>query len=200
MATLIPLLEVSRKLQLSSRTLIRSVIAEVVERMTILTAGIVLDHAPVSAASRSRLGAALANENAPVLARRLIMVDYVYFAPLYFSMKLGDAVAPGTGFMSLTRRPLNYLSALILNPNATMNIFGDHVRELAELAENRDLGKFAVRHRGFDDDLLRRPGIKNLAGRLMINLQIPSFDKVLEYHWKLADQRDALRKRVAAPN
>lgn len=199
MATLLPLLEVSRKLQLSSRTLVRSLMAEVAERMTLETAAIVLDHAALSPATRARFAAALANENAQVLARRLIMVDYVQFAPLYFSARMGDAFAPGTGFLSILRRPLNLLSGLLLNPNATMNLYGDHVRELAALAEARELRQFATRNWSFGDETLFKPGIKNLGGRLMVNAAIPTFDKVIETHWKIADLRADLRKRLAPP-
>jgi hypothetical protein len=199
MATLLPLLEVSRKLQPSSRTLLRSMTAEMAERMTLLTAAIVLDHGSIAPATRARLNAALASDNAAALARRVIMVDYVLFAPLYLSAKLGDAVAPAQGAMAFSRRPLNFLSGLFLNPNATMNLYGDHVRELAELAEARELGRFAVRSKDFGDNELLHLGMKNLGGRLMLNMAVPAYEKVLETHWKIADLRDALRKRLAMP-
>jgi len=198
MATLLPLLDVSRKLQPSSRTLLRDMTAEMAERLTLLTAAIVLDRGAISAATRDRLGVVLGDEHAAALARRMIMVDYVQFAPQYLTMKLGDAVAPSQGLMALVRRPLNLLSGLFLNPNASLNLYGDHVRELAALAEARELGKFAVCSKDFGDDGLLHLSMKNLGGRLLVAMAVPAYEKVLETHWKIADLRVALRRRLAA--
>jgi hypothetical protein len=199
-ATLVPLLEVSRKLQLSSRSLVRTMVAVFVERLTLETAGIVLDHTPVSAASRARLAAALANENAPALARRLLLVEYVVFAPNTMRVKLGDNLAATRGSNFILRRPLNFLSALFFNPVATTNVYGDRIRELADLAETRELGKFSVRCQDFGNIAWRQAGMKNVGGRLMLSMAVPSFDKVLASHWKTADLRAALRQRVAGAN
>ncbi|MBI2814491.1 MAG: hypothetical protein HYX71_09415 [Opitutae bacterium] len=200
-ALLGPQLEVSRKLQLSSRRLTRTMIAEVVERVILQTAALVLDRTPVSAASRARLTAALAHENGPALARRLLLIEYVLFAPYVNRMKLGDHLA-GTWGNEKTwlRRPLNFLSALFFNPVATTNIHGDHVRELAELAAARDLGRFKVRSGDFSDILLRQPGMKNVGGRLMLSVAVPAYPKILENHWKTADLRIGLRARLATVN
>lgn len=198
-ATLVPLLEVSRRLQLSSRTLVRTMIAVVVERMCLETAGIILDRTPVSAASRARLGAALDGENAPALARRLILVEYVHFAPLLSHMRFGNFYNLAMERPSALRGPLNLISTLLLNPIATINLYGDHARELADLAEARELGKFAVRSKGFFDPLLMKPSMKNLGGRLAINMATPSLEKVVDSHWKTFDAREALRKRLAEP-
>jgi len=200
-ALLVPLLEVSRKLQLSSRTLVRTMVALVVERMALETAGSVLDKASVSAASRTRLADALAHENGPALARRLLLVEYVTFTPVFSRMKLGDSIAGTWGNEKfILRRPLNLLSALFFNPIATTNIYGDRVRELAELAEARELGKFAVRSQDFSNILLRQPGMKNVGGRLMLSMAVPAYNKMLESHWKTADLRVALRTRLATAN
>lgn len=200
-ALLVPQLEVSRKLQLSSRTLVRTMIAVVVERVTLQTAALVLDQTPVSAASRAQLAAALGNENAPALARRLLLAEYVTFTPVFSRMKLGDSIAGTWGNeKTLLRRPLNFLSALFLNPIATTNIYGDRVRELADLAEARELGKFVVRSQDFGNILLKEPGMKNVGGRLMLTMAVPAYNKVVESHWKTADLRVALRTRLAASN
>ena len=200
-ALLVPQLEVSRKLQLSSRTLVRTMIAVVVERVTLQTAALVLDRTPVSVASRARLAAALAHENGPALARRLLLIEYAVFAPLSNRMKLGDYMAGTWGNeKTLLRQPLNFLSALFFNPIATTNLHGDHVRELAELAATRDLGKFNVRSQDFSDILLRQPGMKNVGGRLLLSVAVPAYSKILESHWKTADLRVELRARLAASN
>lgn len=200
-ALLVPQLEVSRKLQLSSRTLVRTMIAEVVERVTLQTAALVLDRTPVSAASRARLAGALADENGPALARQLLLVEYVRFTPFSHRMKLGDHLAAtwGNG-KTLLRRPLNFLSALFFNPIATTNIYGDHMRKLADLAEARELGKFTVRSQDFGNILLRQSGMKNVGGRLILSAAVPAYAKIIESHWKTADLRVALRTRLATTN
>jgi hypothetical protein len=197
-ARLAPLLEVGRKLQLSSRSLIRTMVAVVVERMCIETAGIVLDKAPASAVRRACLTTALGQENAPALARRLLMVEYVVFSPLFNRMKLGDTIAAARGTSFPLRRPLNFLSGLFFNPIATTNLYGDRVRELADLAEARELGKFNVRGQDYSNVLVTQSGMKNIGGRLMLSMAVPAFNKVVESHWKTADLRVALRTRLAA--
>jgi len=200
-ALLVPQLEVSRKLQLSSRTLVRTMIAIVVERVTLQTAALVLDQTPVSAASRDRLTAAVAQENGPALARRLLQVEYVLFTPISNRLKLGDHLAGTWGNeKTLLRRPLNSLSALFFNPIATTNRYGDHMRELAELAAARDLGKFNVRSQDFGHILMNEPGMKNVGGRLMLSVAVPAYSKILESHWKTADLRVGLRTRLTASN
>jgi hypothetical protein len=196
-ATLVPLLEVSRKLQPSARTLIRFMVAVVVEHMAVETAAIVLELTPVGPASRARLAAALEGRNAAAGARRIMLMEYASFAPRFAAMKLGDTYARAHDRRSPLRRPLNGLTALVFNPNATTNIYGDRVFELAALAEARELGKLAVRSRGFDDAVLTRGGMKNLGGRLMLTMAIPSYDKVLESYWKLEDECAALAVRAA---
>lgn len=199
-ATLLPMLAAARKLQVSSRTLVRSMIAVVVERMCLETAGVILDQGPVSSATRARLAAALGHENAAALARRLVLMEYVHFAPVFVHLRMGDALLMGlneTKFRRALRVPLNVVSGLVINPNATTNLYGQQVFELAALAEARELGKFSVRSRDFGEGLLGRSGMKNLGGRLILNMAVPAYDKVLESHWKTADLRLALRERLA---
>lgn len=200
-ATLLPMLDVSRKLQLSSRTLVRTMIAIVSERMCLETAALVLDQTPVSAGSRTRLAAALAPEIAPALARRLLLMEYVQFAPLTMKMKLGDQIAPKESRHNQynLRRALNLVSVLFYNPIATTNMYGDRIRELANLAEARELGPFNVRYQDFGSIVWRQTGMKNIGGRFMLSMGVPAYNKILESHWKTADLRVALRARLTAP-
>lgn len=195
-ATLLPLLEVSRKLQPSARSLVRLMIAAAVERMTVETAAQVLDAGPVSAENRARLAAALAGRNPAAGARRIMLMEYAGFAPLLGQVKLGDAFDLRRGSHSVLRRPLNLLSGLLINPNATMNLYGDKVYALAALAEKREIGQVAVQSRNLDDTLLRRGGMKNLGGRLMLVMAIPNLDKALDSYWKLDDACNALAARL----
>ena len=198
-STLLPMLEAGRRLQPSSRTLVRTMIGIVIERMCVETAGIVLDQAPASAATRARLAAALSGENAPALARRLILVEYAQFAPSISSMKLGDLVTYNGERLPILRRPLNLFSRILINPNATINLYGSYLYELAALAETRELGKFAVRSKDFGNQLQHLSGMKNLGGRLLLNMAVPAYQKVVESFWQTNDVRETLRKRLATP-
>jgi hypothetical protein len=199
--TLLPMLSTARKLQVSSRTLVRTMIAIVMERMCLETAAVVLDLGPVSEETKRKLSAALGVENGPALARRLVLMEYLHFAPVFSKLKLGDALLLGlndTMVRRLARAPLNFLSGLLINPNATTNLYGHNVFEMADLAEARELGRFSVRSRDFGEGLLGRPGIKNLGGRLVLNMAVPAYDKVIESHWKTVDLRVAMRSRLAS--
>ena len=56
--TLRPILEVARKLEPSARTLIRPMVARIMQNITMATAAFVLETTPVSAEARERLSAA----------------------------------------------------------------------------------------------------------------------------------------------
>jgi hypothetical protein len=194
---LVPLLQTARKLQLPSRTLVRTMVGVVIERMALETAGIVLNQAPVSDACRTRLAAAIAHDDTPALARRLILIDYVQILPTISRMKLGDQVAAVRGTSPLLRHPLNWFSALFLNPVATANLYGDHIYALADLAGQRQLEAFQQHGNDFTNMIWGRVGVKNIGGRLVLNLAIPAYDKALKSHWKTADIRTELRGRLS---
>lgn len=196
LATLRPLVEAARKMQTSSRTLVRFMIAVVVQKMAVDTAAIVLDVAPVGAEARAQFAAALAGRNPAAGARRILLMEYATFSPMIGAMRLGDHYAMTHGGGGVLRRPLNFLSALLINPNATTNLYGGVVFELAALAEARELGKVAVRSKGFSAEPLERGGMKNLGGRLMLVMAVPAYDKVLESYWKLDDACTAVVKRL----
>ena len=39
--------------------------------------------------------------------------------------------------------------------------------------------------------------LRNIGGRLLLNMAIPAYEKVADSHWKTADLRVALRQRIA---
>lgn len=197
-ATLVPILEAGRKLQVHSRTLVRSMVGIVIERLAVETASLVLDRTTPSAAARARLLAALGNDRASALARHLMLIEYAHFWPTLARLHLGDALGEVSSTSRFVRGTLNLLGRLVYNSTATSNLYGAHILELAALAEARELGKLEVRTRGFDYAMRREPGIKNVAGRLLLQKSIPAYTKVVDSFWKTADLRAALQKRLAA--
>ncbi|MBI5766867.1 MAG: hypothetical protein HZA93_03680 [Verrucomicrobia bacterium] len=198
LATVLPMLEAGRKLEPSSRTLVRTMIAVVVQRMTQQTIVFILNRHTPSPALRERLTAALAKGNAAAGARRLVLLEY----PAFFSVIPDRSRFSTTPLLSEVKsritKPLELLSPFLFLPNATANLHGDHLYSLAALAEARELGKFSVRSQDIADSFARTQGPKNLGGKLLVVMATPSFDKVVRTHWEVEDDRAALLARVQA--
>lgn len=195
---ILPLLELSRKLEPSSRTLVRTMIARVIQRLSLDTITFILNRHTPSAALRPRLAAALGGGNSPAGARRLILMEYPYLLSLVSSMRhLDRGLLEGEG-ESHIKGPLAVLNPLLFNPVATLNAYGDYLYELAALAEARELGKFAIRSNSFSQTFAQRLSPKNIGGALLLNMAVPTFDKVLKSYWEIEDLRTALHARVTA--
>lgn len=199
-ATLLPFIAVSQRLQQNGRSLVRVMIANSMERTAWTAVQGVLEHGTVSTESRTRLAALLKNPEAEKNARCLLLLEYAHFSPMLGSLKLGGALALQRG----TNRPwvvntLNYLSPLFINPNATMNRYGEQVFVLADLAARRELAAVSAQIKAFDTSLVREGGMKNIGGRLLLAASLPNYDKVLETYWQTADLRAALLAKVTQP-
>lgn len=193
--SLLPLLEVSRKLEPFSRTLVRTMIARVAQRLALDAASFVLDTATVSPEARARLAAALGNVNAAAGVRRVVLMEYAAFVPLFATMRLGDIRADRPA-PALIRHPLNAFSALFFNPNATANRYGAYSFELAALAEKRDLAGFAARQKEFNQLFGTPTTLKNPGGRVLLAMFIPAYDKIVQNYWETEDRRAALAARL----
>lgn len=198
-ATLLPMLEVSRKFETSSRTLVRLMIARVAQKLCYQTGSFILDRAPPSPAARARLLAAVEGGNGPAGARRIVLVEYANLIPALTKLSLTDAAS-----VFSWDRPdplphfLNLFTRLFLNVRATTNLYGDYIYDLAALAEARDLGGFAARQQAFVNSSHRLGGMKNLGGRLLLNMAVPAYAKVVKSYWDIEDLRVALRTRLSA--
>lgn len=191
--TLIPLIQVSRKLQPAGRTLVRLMIAIVIERMTVETAGFVLDTATVSPAARARLAAVLRGGNVEAAARRLLIVDYVMTMGAFAERPLGDVLEHEQ--RSWLRHPLNLVSPFVYNPRASFNIYGEFITDLADLLARREMTKFGPREIVFFKEEAR-PRFKNFMGSLLVRGVVPAYSKVSDSFWKTQDERAKLLARV----
>jgi hypothetical protein len=125
--TLLPILEVGRKLQPYSRYLVREMVGIVIERDSLETAAFILDNATVSPAARARLADALKGGDPEAGARHLMSTDYAINFSGMSSLRVGDymdAMANGTE-VPWQRRLLNAISPFLFNPHATYNQIGD---------------------------------------------------------------------------
>jgi len=192
MDTLLPILEVGRKLEPSARSLVRFMVARVIQKMGLHTARFILVHATVSPDRRARLAATLqGGSGGPAGARRLIHLEYA-ISSNYLLSQFGDPARS----RPLWKRGLLGLFRFVYNPIATTNRYGELTQELAGLAERRELAGFGTRAEAFVASN-SRPRFKNMAGSLMLSMTIPSYAKVLDSYWKIEDLRTALASDLA---
>ncbi len=192
MDVVIPIIEVGRKLEPSARSLVRFMVARVVQKMGLHTARFILDHATVSSERRARLAAALqGGSGGPAGARRMVLIEYA-ISSNYLLSQFGDPARQ----RPLWKRALLGLFRFVYNPVATTNRYGELTQELAGLAERRELAGFGARAEAFVAGN-SQPRFKNMAGRLMLSLTIPSYTKVLDSYWKIEDLRAALAAELA---
>ena len=191
--TLLPVIQVGRKLQPSARTLVRQMVGIVIERMTIDTATFILDRATVSPATRSRLIAALAAPGGgPAGARRLIAVEYAFSLGAFLERPLGDLIGGSNGWV---KGSINVISPFVYNRRAAFNLRGELVADLQELIAAREFGRFDARERTFAQDDTRAH-FKNYIGSLLMRSTEPAYVKVAESYWKAQDMRAALLARL----
>jgi hypothetical protein len=192
MDTVLPVLEVGRKLEPSARSLVRFMVARVIQKMGLNTARFILDHAVVSPDRRARLAAILrGGSGGPAGARRMLLIEYA-ISSNYLLTQFGDPQHQ----RPLWKRGLLGLFRLVYNPVATANRYGALTEDLAGLAERRELAGFGTRTAQFIT-ANSRPHFKNMAGGLMLSMTIPAYNKVLESYWKIEDLRTGLAADLA---
>ena len=198
MASVTHLYAVARKLEPNARTLVRAMIAKVIQKMALQTGGFVLDHATVSPASRAALAAeiAAAASGAPG-ARRLILIEYAYFGPNLSSFLAGPPISDQFGERWL-QRLARFLGRVVINPNATQNLVGDRYYQLAALAEERKLGELEASKGPINREFLGGYHMKNIGGRLFADMAMPALSKVVKSYWDIDDLRLALLTRLKA--
>jgi hypothetical protein len=197
--TLLPVLEVSLKLRKDARILVRSMIAVVIERLSLESAAFILDTTPVSPAERARLADALRVDDPTGGARALLEKDYAFAQASLASRRAGDFIHyyNGRDKHAWMRTAFNVVSPFIYNPKATFNLYGRLAGDLQDLVGRRELDKMDPRsQKFFAEDA--KPRFKNLFGRLMIRSMVPAYFKVSENYWRTEDMRVALLARLKA--
>lgn len=197
-ATLLPVLSVSRKLEPSARTLVRFIVARTVQHVLIDTAAFTLRQTTVSPATRAQLASVLQlGVGGEAGARRLVIVDYAVVADSFSDLSFSELMNGGQN-IGLPRYPFNLIGCFVYNPQRTINTYGDLIGELQDLAARREYEKIDPRavdfwaHEG-------RPSFKNLAGRTISQMISPSLSKHVESYWRIEDKRTALLTQLATP-
>lgn len=193
--TLLPILEVSRKLEPSSRTLVRTMIARVMQKLALETAAFVADTTPISPAVRARLAHVLnGGFGGEEGARRLVAMEYAWGDVGLRAESLGDMMPDGRSHRWL-HRCLLPISPILFNPRRTLNLYGELMTELENCAANRGAGGMDAAHEKFFARHARY-GFKNVAGPLALSWVTPAYKKVVENYWITEDLRSALQLRL----
>lgn len=195
--TLLPILQVGRKLQPYSRTLVRSMIGVVIEHISLDTASFILDNAAVSPAAQARLAAALSGGDPEAGARHLLSTEYAFHLGAFKGAPIGDILAEsglGDNHPCL-RRAFNAASPFVYNPRATFNLYGDLYADLQDLNGRRQIARMNPRMKEFIEQDAR-PSLKNPLGKLLAKMAVPAYTKVSENYWRNQDQRAALLARL----
>ena len=196
--TLLPVLQVARKLQAYSRTLVRTMISITIERLGLQTAAFILDNSAVSPAARARLAAALRGGEPEAGARRLIAIEYAFQMGALGGKRVGDILAQSGshGGQPWLRAALNGASPFLYNPRATFNLDGNLYADLEDLAGRRQTAQMGPRIAEFIERAAR-PSFKNLFGKMLARIALPAYVKVTENYWRVQDLRAALIARTA---
>lgn len=196
-ATLLPLLQVSRKLEPSARSLVRAMLARVMQRSGLSTARFVLDTAPVSPAMRARLAESLAlgigGEDG---VRHLLAIENAFFVGAGDGLALGDFGLYANRRPGFLRQSLNLASPFLYHRYHTANLREEFVASLQTFAARRDMDGFGR----VQSDFLKgasRPTFSNFMGTYLMGATVPAYTKVVEAYWKIEDSRTTLLARLA---
>ena len=196
LATVTRLYDVARKFEPNSRTLVRTMVGKVMQRMALQAGGFVLDHAAVSPASRAAFATEIAaGALGAAGARRLILIEYAYFGPT-LSLFVGGKPIVGEEDQRIFQHVVHFLGRLVVNPIATQNFVGDRYYQLAALAEERRLGELEANKGPINRDFFGGYHVKNIGGRLFADAAMPALSKVTKSYWDIEDQRVALLARL----
>jgi hypothetical protein len=195
--TLLPVLEAARKLEPSGRSLVRLMVARVVQQMLIDAAAFTLQRTSVSPALRARMSAALKlGVGGEAGARRFVAIDYAGVAGWLSGSPLGAGFKwDGSGGVLFTL--VDLFGPLVYNKQRTLNLYGDLIGELQELAARREGGKIDLRANEFWANE-GRPRFKNFYGPAISRMTAPALSKVVDSYWKIEDKRLALIARLDA--
>jgi hypothetical protein len=186
-SVLLPVLFAGQKLEPHSRTLVRRMVATVVQRSALQSLDFVLEQGGLGAEARMRLSEALSDAPDPAQqCRLLVLCEYPLSARM---MMESPAQAAGPSALPVA----GVIGGLFYNPVATANALGDFLEESAAAAERRDLDavRLAAERR-----VGARLSAKNFSGRLLIAMTAPAYSKVVETRWQAHDERAALLSRL----
>lgn len=193
---------VAMRLEPASCTLVRGMIAVVTQKQALETAEFVLEHSQVSAEARARFaGILVGRQGGGSGAKQLVLMDVTNFFGTAEGMSQLKGVSGWPAKdehwpMWFARTVTGLAYFVTLNPQATSNRIHDYYGRLADLAEARDLAGIKKLEEGVRREQLGGFQIKNLSGRMLVQMSVPSLGKVVQSYWEVEDRQAALEKRL----
>lgn len=198
-ALLLPVFSAGQKLEVHARTLLRRMVAIVIQGQALATLTFVLDQGDIDSATRARLAEALRPHQDPAEGARLLLLsEYALSSRLIQSLSRASlATTLDYAQADAASGPSHPGARFFFNPVATANQLGDLMHAGAEAAARRDHEE--MRRIGAEAEALAsstRRASKNIGGRLLIAMVMPAFSKVTERYWQVHDERLALLARL----
>jgi hypothetical protein len=189
-AVLLPLIDVSRKLEPAARTLTRALASRTAQRQVIDTARFIIARTSVSPERRAALAAALETGMSGADGiRHMLWLDYAWSYDFSYQPGLSREVGRS---MSIIIRPFNL-------PRTTANVHAAYLENIVRLAEARAVDKMDAAR----EELSAQQGgfncLRNPFGNLIFLLSLPSYTKEVETYWKTEDARLALIAELRHP-
>lgn len=185
-ATLQPAIEVARRLEPSSRSLLRLVTSRNLQGKIIDGAAYILATTAVSPEAMARFAAALAEgSGGEEGARRIIAVESAAKASLLVA---GDPFEYG---------PQLFFATLV-SPHRTLNAFLEWSAQMQDLAARREGAKMDAFTQAWREQ--QASYLHNLAGSAFLHQATgQGYGKLIGTYWETEDKREALLKRLRPP-
>lgn len=190
------LLEANAKMQEAGAGLLNQTIHVVVMKAGVRTLEVILKQGPASSARQDRLRALL--ERMPRPER---ILHLAFEGEVEFSGTVVDATRHGEGRIlwtgskaeALMNFSLRYFGRYLFNENRTKGLINESLREWERIGRARRLDELKDTLPHADSGLQR---CRNPAGRLLVAMLLPAFNKVVTNVWDAEDLRIALREKI----
>ncbi len=192
--------KVGANLERPACTLVRGMIAVVVQKEALKAADFILDHATVSKEARERFAEQVASSpagNSRIGA--LFLAEAMYASSSISNISRFAWRQPSDGWHEALFTTIGAgFRWLAFNPQGTVNRVHERMAQTALLADARDFVKLNELDQTINEEQLGGFQVKNIAGRMMIPMLSSAFDKIAKSFWEKEDLRAALVLRLRA--
>ena len=192
--------KVGANLERPACTLVRGMIAVVVQKEALKAADFILDYAVVSKEARERFAEQVASSpagNSRIGA--LFLAEARYASSSISNISRFAWRQPSDGWHEVLFTTIGAgFRWLAFNPQETVNRVHERMAQTALLADARDFVKLNELDETINEEQLGGFQVKNIAGRMMIPMLSSAFDKIAKSFWEKEDLRAALVLRLRA--
>jgi hypothetical protein len=200
MARVLEVYKVGANLERPACTMIRGMIAVVVQKEALRAADFILDYAVVSKEGRERFAEQVASSpegNSRI--GTMFLAEAMYASSNISNISRFAWRQPSDKWHNILFATIGAgFRCLAFNPQATVNRVHKRMAQTALLADARDLVKLSELDKNMNAEQLGGFQVKNIAGRMMIPMFSSAFEKIAKSYWEKEDLRAALVSRLQA--